>query len=66
MATLILELPDALSAQIDAAVEAGWFTSRAEAVCAAVRESISHGRLSLLESHQLADITHSSAAPKGA
>ena len=56
MATLTLELPDALAAEIDAAVEAGWFTSQAEAVRAAVRESISHGRLSLLESHQLADI----------
>lgn len=56
MATLKLDLPDVLTAELDAAVEAGWFSTQAEAVEAAVREFVSHGRLSLQESQQLADI----------
>jgi Arc/MetJ-type ribon-helix-helix transcriptional regulator len=56
MSTVTLELPDALSAELDAAVEAGWFTSQAEAVRAAVRDFVVHGRLALTEQQQLADI----------
>jgi Arc/MetJ-type ribon-helix-helix transcriptional regulator len=56
MTTLTLELPEALSAELDAAVEAGWFTSQAEAVRAAVRDLMSHRKLALLEKQQLSDI----------
>jgi Arc/MetJ-type ribon-helix-helix transcriptional regulator len=56
MTTLTLDLPEALTAELDAAVEAGWFTTQAEAVRAAVRDMISHRKLALLEQQQLADI----------
>ena len=56
MTTLTLDFPDALTAELDAAVEAGWFENQAEAVRAAVRDSLSQRRLALLEQHQLADI----------
>ncbi len=56
MTTLTLDLPEALTAELDAAVEAGWFTSQAEAVRAAVRDMMSHRKLALLEQQQLADI----------
>jgi Arc/MetJ-type ribon-helix-helix transcriptional regulator len=56
MTTLTLDLPEALTAELDAAVEAGWFTSQAEAVRAAVRDLMSHRKLALLEKQQLSDI----------
>ena len=56
MTTLTLDLPEALTAELDAVVEAGWFTSQAEAVRAAVRDLVSHRKLALLEQQQLADI----------
>ncbi len=56
MTTLTLDLPEELTAELDAAVEAGWFTSQAEAVRAAVRDMMSHRKLALLEKQQLADI----------
>ena len=56
MTTLTLDFPDALTAELDAAVEAGWFENQAEAVRAAVRDFLSQGRLALQEQHQLADI----------
>lgn len=56
MTTLTLDLPEALTAELDAAVEAGWFTNQAEAVRAAVRDFVSHGKLALQEKQQLADI----------
>jgi Arc/MetJ-type ribon-helix-helix transcriptional regulator len=56
MPTLTLELPEALTAELDAAVEAGWFTSQAEAVRAAVRDMVDHRKLAMLEKQQLADI----------
>ncbi len=56
MTTLTLELPEALSAELDAAVQAGWFESQAEAVRAAVRELVSSRKLALLEQQQLDDI----------
>ena len=49
MTTLTLDLPEALRAELDAAVKAGWFTSQAEAVHAAVRDMMSHRKLALLE-----------------
>lgn len=51
-----MELPEALAAEIDAAVEAGWFANQAEVVRAAVRDFVSHRKLALLEQQQLADI----------
>lgn len=56
MSTLTLELPEALAAELEAAVEAGWFASEAEAVRAAVRDFMNHHRLGLMEQQQLADI----------
>jgi Arc/MetJ-type ribon-helix-helix transcriptional regulator len=56
MTTLTVDLPEALTAELDAAVQAGWFTSQAEAVRAAVRDMMSHRKLDLLEKQQLADI----------
>ena len=56
MTTLTLDLPEALTAELDAAVQAGWFTSQAEAVRAAVRDLVSHRKLALLETQQMADI----------
>ncbi len=56
MLTLTLDLPEALTAELDAAVEAGWFTSQEEAVRAAVRDMMSHRKLALLEQQQLADV----------
>jgi Arc/MetJ-type ribon-helix-helix transcriptional regulator len=56
VSTLTLELPDALTAELDAAVEAGWFASQAEAVRAAVHAFVSQGKLALVEKQQLADI----------
>ncbi|MFM2166006.1 MAG: hypothetical protein RIS79_377 [Verrucomicrobiota bacterium] len=56
MTTLTLDIPDALTAELDAAVEAGWFESQAEAVRAAIRDFLNHRKLSLQEKHQLSDI----------
>jgi len=56
MTTLTLELPEALSAELDAAVQSGWFESQAEAVRAAVRDLMSRPKLALLEKQQLNDI----------
>ncbi len=56
MTTLTLDLPEELTAELDAAIEAGWFTSQADAIRAAVRDMMSHRRLELLEKQQLADI----------
>lgn len=56
MTTLTVELPEALSAELDAAVQSGWFESQAEAVRAAVRDLMSSRKLALLEQQQLDDI----------
>jgi Arc/MetJ-type ribon-helix-helix transcriptional regulator len=56
MSTLTLELPEALTAELDAAVEEGWFTSQAEAVRAAVRDFVNHRKLDLMEQQQLSDV----------
>ena len=44
MTTLTIEFPKALTAELDAAVEAGWFENPAEAVLAAVRSFVSQRR----------------------
>lgn len=65
MSTLTIELPEALTAELDAAVDAGWFANKAEAVRAAVRDFVNHRKLELLEKQQLADIEWAVAyAPK--
>lgn len=65
MSTLTIELPEALTAELDSAVKAGWFANQAEAVRAAVRDFVNHRKLDLLEKQQLADIEWAvSAAPK--
>ncbi|HRQ88878.1 MAG TPA: ribbon-helix-helix domain-containing protein [Bacteroidia bacterium] len=56
MSTLTIELPEALTAELEAAVEAGWFASKAEAVRATVCDFVNHGKLSLMEQQHLADI----------
>ena len=56
MSTLTIELPEALTTELEAAVEAGWFASQAEAVRAAVRDFVDRRKLSLTEQQQLADI----------
>jgi Arc/MetJ-type ribon-helix-helix transcriptional regulator len=52
MTTLTLELPEALSAELAAAVQSGWFESQAEAV----RDLLSGRKLALVEKQQLNDI----------
>lgn len=65
MSTLTVELPEALTAELDAAVEAGWFANQSDAVRAAVRDFVNHRKLALLEKQQLADIEWAvAAAPK--
>jgi len=64
MTTLTLELPEALSAELDAAVQSGWFESQAEAVRAAVRDLMSRRKLDLLEKQQLDDIEWALKAAK--
>jgi Arc/MetJ-type ribon-helix-helix transcriptional regulator len=56
MTTMTLDFPDALTAELEAAVEAGWFENQAEAVRAAVRDFVSQRRFALQEQQQLADI----------
>jgi len=56
MTTLTLELPEALSAEPDAAVQSGWFESQTEAVRAAERDSMGRPKLELLEKYLLYDI----------
>lgn len=56
MSSVTVELPDALAAELNAAVRAGWFTTQAEAVRAAVEEYIREEKLARLEQQQLSDI----------
>lgn len=65
MSTLTIELSEALTAELDSAVKAGWFANQAEAVRAAVQDFVNHRKLDLLEKQQLADIEWAvSATPK--
>lgn len=56
MSSVTVELPDALAAELNAAVRAGWFATQAEAVRAAVEEYFGEEKLARLEQQQLSDI----------
>ena len=56
MNAISLELPDQMTADVDKAVEAGWFADRQEAIRQAIREFINSRRLDLQEQQQLDDI----------
>ncbi len=56
MSSVTVELPDALAAELNAAVRAGWFATQAEAVRAAVAEYFREEKLARLEQQQLSDI----------
>jgi Arc/MetJ-type ribon-helix-helix transcriptional regulator len=56
MTTLTLEIPEAMAAELDAAVESGWFESKAEAVRAALRDFTNRRQLALQEKQQFDDI----------
>jgi Arc/MetJ-type ribon-helix-helix transcriptional regulator len=56
MTTLTLDLPEALTAELDAAVEAGWFTGQEDTVRTGVRDMRDHRKLALLEQQQHSDI----------
>jgi Arc/MetJ-type ribon-helix-helix transcriptional regulator len=56
MKTLMLELPEQLTEEIDALVENGWFVDKNEVIRAALREFVRHNRFVLAEEFQRADI----------
>lgn len=56
MQSIQIELPDKLAQELNAMVEAGWFSSEAEVVHMALLEFISRHRLELLERFQREDI----------
>ena len=56
MSSVSVELPDALAAELTAAVQAGWFATQSEAVRAAVEEFFREEKLARLEQQQLSDI----------
>lgn len=56
MTSVTVDLPEALTAEIEEAVSAGWFSSESEAIRAAVHEFIQRGKLGLIERQQLDDI----------
>jgi len=56
MSSVTVELPDALAAELNAAVRAGWFATQAESVRAAVEEYFGEEKLARLEQQQLSDI----------
>lgn len=64
MSAISLELPDQLTADVDKAVEAGWFADRQEAIREAVREFVNSRRLDLQERQQLDDIAWALRATK--
>ena len=56
MKAITLELPDMLAAEVDRAVQAGWFVDPQEAIREALREYLNARRLELQERQQLEDI----------
>lgn len=56
MKAITLELPESLAADVDRAVQAGWFVDSQEAIREALREYLNSRRLELLEGQQLEDI----------
>jgi Arc/MetJ-type ribon-helix-helix transcriptional regulator len=56
MKTLHIEVPDKLAQEIEALVQAGWFSHEAEVVRLALWEFMRHHRLELMEQFQREDI----------
>jgi Arc/MetJ-type ribon-helix-helix transcriptional regulator len=56
MKTLHIEMPDKLAQELDAVVQAGWFSHEAEVVRLALWEFIRRHRLELIERFQHEDI----------
>ena len=56
MKAIHVELPDKLSAEIEAYVRAGWFGSEAEVIRAAVADFVRRRRIELLERFMRDDI----------
>lgn len=57
MKAITLELPERLAAEVDLAVQAGWFVDAQEAIREALREYLDSRRLELQELQQLEDIS---------
>ena len=57
MKAITLELPEMLAAEVDRAVQAGWFVDAQEAIREALREYLDSRRLELQELQQIEDIS---------
>jgi Arc/MetJ-type ribon-helix-helix transcriptional regulator len=62
MKSVTIELPDKLAQELDAVVEAGWFSDEGEAVRLALREFLRRQRRELEEQFQREDIAWALAA----
>ncbi|MBI3327874.1 MAG: CopG family transcriptional regulator [Nitrospinae bacterium] len=56
MQSVHIKIPDALAAELDALVRAGWFRSKNELICLALVEFARHHRVALAEQFQQEDI----------
>jgi len=56
MKAIKVELPDKLAAEVETYVKAGWFSSEAEVVRAALMEFVRRNRVELLEQFMRDDI----------
>jgi len=56
MKCINIELPDKLAQELDAMIQAGWFSNEAEIVRSALLEFVRRHRLELLERFQQEDI----------
>jgi len=56
MKCINIELPDKLAQELDAMIQAGWFSNEAEVVRSALLEFVRRHRLELLERFQREDI----------
>jgi Arc/MetJ-type ribon-helix-helix transcriptional regulator len=56
MKAIKVELPDKLAAEVETYVKAGWFSSEAEVVPAALMEFVRRSRVELLEQFMRDDI----------
>lgn len=56
MKCINIELPDKLAQELDAMIQAGWFSNEAEVVRLALLEFVRRHRLELLERFQREDI----------
>lgn len=57
MKAITLDLPERLAADLDIAVQAGWFVDAQEAIREALRQYLDSRRLELQERQQLEDIS---------